>query len=67
MDKREVLKQITSAVIKGKDDLAMNILNDFGKYIWQAAQKDANGFRRDKFSSKGKYPAATITPYKKTV
>lgn len=49
--------------ISVKDDLPND--NDFGKHIWQSAQKDANGFRMDKFGDKGKYPAATITPYKK--
>lgn len=65
IDKREVLKQITAAVMKGKDTLAMSLLDDFGKYVWDAAQKDANDFRMDKYSTNRKYPALTKTPYKK--
>lgn len=46
-----------------KDQLVF-MLNDFGKIVWEEAQKSANDFRINNFKNSGKYPACTITPYK---
>lgn len=60
--KREIIKAITAAVLKGKDDLAFSHLDDFGKVIWKEAQADAGKFAKTKH--KGNFPVC-YTPYKK--
>jgi hypothetical protein len=69
MKSNEVTKLILESIRTGSredwEERITKIVDAFGKEKWFAAQKDANGYRMDKFGNKGKYPAATITPYKK--
>ena len=47
-------------------EVALDILNEFGEYIWKHAQNDANSFRQAKFKTLST-PIATKTPYKKII